>query len=158
MLEGILALPEHERTATSLYYIDGYSQNEIAAFLEIPAKTDKSRLYSSRKRLKERMVDMVESTMKSAPLPGRFSESVVRLVASDEDLAGAREFLASGYHGKRDPGVFDSVASAHEARVYVVQDGSPHAFSWGTIPGEMCSRWARFRGIATTATRRTGRN
>jgi len=120
VLDAIRALPDHERTVTSLYYIDGYSQNEIAVFLEVPVKTIKSRLYSSRKRLKERMFKMVESTIKSAPLSDAFSERVVRMVATRDDLDGARRLLASSYHGKRQPEMFSSVASAQEARVYVV--------------------------------------
>jgi RNA polymerase sigma factor (sigma-70 family) len=100
ILKAIRALPEHERTATSLYYINGYSQKEIADFLEVPEKTVKSRLHSSRKRLKERMIGMVDKTLKGSPLPDDFTEMVARKVASEADLEGARRYLAHSYTGK----------------------------------------------------------
>lgn len=53
-------LPEHERMVISLFHIAGYSQVEIAAFLEVPVTTVKKRLHDARKRLKERMMGMVE--------------------------------------------------------------------------------------------------
>jgi len=124
VLEAMRALPEHERAVTSLYYIDGYSQKEVAAFLEVPVKTVKSRLYSSRKRLKERVLTMVEKTMKSVPLPEAFPEEVVRIVAMPSDLDGARAFLASSYHQKRQPEMFASVAAAQEAGIYIVSDNN----------------------------------
>jgi RNA polymerase sigma factor (sigma-70 family) len=65
VLDAIRSLPEHERTVTALYYIDGYSQQEVADFLEIPATTVNSRLHSSRNRLKKRMMAMVADTLKS---------------------------------------------------------------------------------------------
>jgi RNA polymerase sigma factor (sigma-70 family) len=124
VLEAIQALPDHERTVTSLYYINGYSQKEIAEFLEVPAKTVKSRLYSSRKRLKERMSEIVGSTMKSVPLPDGFPETVVRIVATQRDLEGAEKLLATSYHHKREPKMFASIASAREAGIYIVSDNN----------------------------------
>ncbi|MBI1927955.1 sigma-70 family RNA polymerase sigma factor [Candidatus Poribacteria bacterium] len=67
VLAAIQALPEHERIATTLFYINGYSQNEIAEFLEVPQTTINSRLQSARRRLKatlsvERMIPMVKDT------------------------------------------------------------------------------------------------
>ncbi|MBI1930505.1 sigma-70 family RNA polymerase sigma factor, partial [Candidatus Poribacteria bacterium] len=60
---AIEALPESQRIATTLFYINGYSQNEIADFLEIPVATVKKRLQYSRKRLKERMLTMVQDNL-----------------------------------------------------------------------------------------------
>ncbi len=57
--ETIQDLPENERIVTMLFYINGYSQKEIGEFLEVPVTTIKKRLYNARKRLKRRMVDMV---------------------------------------------------------------------------------------------------
>jgi len=54
VLEATNALPQHERTAVSLFYINGYSQAEVGEFLDVPAKTVKSRLYSARGKLRER--------------------------------------------------------------------------------------------------------
>jgi RNA polymerase sigma factor (sigma-70 family) len=77
VLDAIRALPEHERTATTLFYINGYKQNEIADFLEVPVSTVKNRLHSSRKRLKERMMGMVSETLKGRAPDERFSQGVI---------------------------------------------------------------------------------
>ncbi len=120
VLEAIRALPEDERIVTTLFYINGYLQREIAEFLEVPATTVKNRLHASRKRLKERMIDMVDKTMKSFPLPGDFTEVVVRGVASEADLKGAEKLLGPGYHGRRAPESFKTVDAAQRANIYVV--------------------------------------
>ena len=61
--EAIWGLPEHERLVTALFYISDYSQNDIAAFLEVPLTTVKKRLYSARQRLRERMLHMVQDAL-----------------------------------------------------------------------------------------------
>ena len=65
VLRAIGSLPDHERTATTLYYINGYSQADIAGFLEVPVTTVKARLHAARKRLKGRMMAMVKETLES---------------------------------------------------------------------------------------------
>ena len=61
--QAVQSLPDHERMVVSLFYIGGRSQAEIGTFLEIPVSTVKNRLYSARKRLRERMVEMVEQML-----------------------------------------------------------------------------------------------
>ncbi len=80
VLEAIRVLPEHQRMATTLFYINGYSQKDIAEFLEVPVTTVKKRLYDSRKKLKERMIGMVDQTLKSFPLPDDFADVVKDLL------------------------------------------------------------------------------
>lgn len=48
-------LPEGERAVTELFYIVGYSQQEIAERLQLPLTTVKKRLQYARERLKETM-------------------------------------------------------------------------------------------------------
>lgn len=74
---AIHELPLKEREVTTLFYIDGYSQQEIADFLDVPAKTVKSRLYASRQRLKERILNMVQDELKTNPLPEGFSQQTL---------------------------------------------------------------------------------
>jgi RNA polymerase sigma factor (sigma-70 family) len=50
---GRLSLPE--RTVTQLYYLDEYSQQEIATLLQVPLTTVKKRLQYAREHLRERM-------------------------------------------------------------------------------------------------------
>lgn len=79
VLAAIRALPEKQRTTTTLFYINGYSQNDIAEFLEVPVTTVKKRLHDARTRLKERMIDMVEDEFKKHALPKEFTQRVVTL-------------------------------------------------------------------------------
>ena len=88
VLDVIRSLPETERTATTLFYINGYSQEEVADFLEVPVTTVDNRLRASRKRLKQRMMHMVEETLKSSAPDERFSRTVIDgLLARPRPLA-----------------------------------------------------------------------
>ena len=60
---AIRKLPDNERAVITLFYISGYSQNEVGAFLDIPARTVKSRLHTARTKLKERMIKMVQNNL-----------------------------------------------------------------------------------------------
>ena len=55
VLGAIQALPDHQRTTTQLFYVDGYSQKEVAEFMKVPVTTVKKRLYEARKRMKASM-------------------------------------------------------------------------------------------------------
>ena len=112
VLNAIRALPEDERLVTTLYYINGYSQKEVAQFLEVPTTTVNNRLHASRRRLKERMMEMVEETLKDASLADDFADVVVRMVASDGDLRRAVALMPSGS--------FESVAEAQTKEIFVV--------------------------------------
>jgi len=81
------ALPEHERAATALFYINGYSMAEVGQFLDVPVSTVKNRLHSARKRLKERMVGLVEETLKQNA-PGDDFSRRVRHVLEDVPQIG----------------------------------------------------------------------
>lgn len=82
VLAAIRSLSAQQREVTTLFYINGYSQSDIAEFLELPAGTVKSRLAASRTRLKERMLNMVENTLhKNAP-DERFSKKVIEELLS----------------------------------------------------------------------------
>ena len=63
VLAAIGELAEHERMVTLLFYIGDYAQNEIATFLELPLTTVKKRLFDARRKLRERMLDMVRETL-----------------------------------------------------------------------------------------------
>ena len=56
--QAVRALPEHERIVTELFYITGYSQQEIAEQLEVPLTTVKKRLQYAREHLRETMPTM----------------------------------------------------------------------------------------------------
>ena len=57
---ALTGLPDKERQVTTLFYISGYSMKEVSAFLDLPESTVTNRLRSTRKRLKERLLDMIK--------------------------------------------------------------------------------------------------
>ena len=89
VLAAVRALSEPQREVTSLFYINGYSQDEIAAFLELPVSTVKNRLHGARQRLRERMTNMVADELRSHPLPDDFRRRVLEeaFQAGDFDRA-----------------------------------------------------------------------
>jgi hypothetical protein len=62
--ESTKSLPEKERLATTLFYVNGYTQTDIGDFLEIPVSTVNKRLYTARQRLKESMVEVFKDNLK----------------------------------------------------------------------------------------------
>ncbi len=142
VLEAINSLPEHERTVVSLFYINGYSQAEVGEFLDVPAKTVKSRLHSARGKLRERMMDMVEETLKkSAPDDGFAKETIQKIVARAKELIGqgelkeAERILREGLKEEPDhPGALRELNRAlmwggvyNEARWELLPEISEHA-------------------------------
>ncbi len=86
VLRAISQLPAQEREVTTLFYINGYSQKDIADFLEVPVGTVKNRLTASRGRLKERMLNMVKDTLhKNAP-DERFDRKVIEQLLTRPNL------------------------------------------------------------------------
>jgi RNA polymerase sigma factor (sigma-70 family) len=63
VLAALHSLPEKERMVTTLFYINAYSQKEIASFLDVPVTTVDGRLRVSRKRMRERMLKMVSEEL-----------------------------------------------------------------------------------------------
>jgi RNA polymerase sigma factor (sigma-70 family) len=76
VMSSINALPENERTATTLFYIDGYSMAEVGEFLEVPVSTVKNNLYSARKRLKRRYMAMMKDNLRQHAPGDDFNERV----------------------------------------------------------------------------------
>ena len=82
MFEAVSQLPEHERAAMTLFYIGGYSMDEVATFLEVPVSTVKGRLHSARERLRTMLLDKVADDLR-ARRPSRnesFATTVVDLL------------------------------------------------------------------------------
>jgi RNA polymerase sigma-70 factor (ECF subfamily) len=50
---ALRSLPGDQRAILALHYVEGFGVNEIAAILEIPPGTVKSRLYYARNQLKQ---------------------------------------------------------------------------------------------------------
>lgn len=63
IMREIDALSEKNRMAATLYFINGYSHNEISEFLEVPITTVKSRIHESRQILKRRLITMAKEVL-----------------------------------------------------------------------------------------------
>lgn len=104
---SIDSLPAAQRSVLLLYYMNEYSQKEIASFLEIPLGTVKTRLHHARKQLKKRMRHLNDLSAQRPSRNNQFTEKVMRLfdAAKTGDIEGVRRLLgedgrlanASGY-------------------------------------------------------------
>jgi len=99
--EALSCLTSSSRETLLLFYVGGYSHQEIAEILEVPSTAVKSRLRNARARLRKELADeewlipMTEE-IRNEPLPADFSEQVVRRIlqaASDGDTAAVAELL-----------------------------------------------------------------
>jgi len=109
VLEAVALLPDRQREATVLYYINGYSQEEIAEFLEEPVTAVKKRLHDSRRKLRERMVEMVSDTLKQNAPDERFSQRVISRL-----LARPRPMEIEGHPVREVFGIIRSVLPGYE--------------------------------------------
>jgi RNA polymerase sigma-70 factor (ECF subfamily) len=74
VMTAVQALPEKEQVVTQLFYLNGYSQKEIARLLELPLTTVKKRLQYARRNLRGILVSMMdvfapEPDPKPVPVP-----------------------------------------------------------------------------------------
>jgi RNA polymerase sigma factor (sigma-70 family) len=79
VFEAVRQLPEHERSVMTLFYIGGYSMDEVATFLEVPVSTVKGRLHSARDRLRTMLLDTVADDLR-ARRPSRNESFETRVV------------------------------------------------------------------------------
>lgn len=80
VMTAIGRLSKTQRETTALFYIDGYSQEEIAGMQEVPIGTVKRRLHDARNRLREEMMDMVEEVLKDGAPKADFANRVFELL------------------------------------------------------------------------------
>ena len=72
VMTAVQALPEKEQIVTRMFYLNGYSQKEIARLLELPLTTVKKRLQYARRNLRGILVSMLDAFAPEpvpAPLP-----------------------------------------------------------------------------------------
>jgi RNA polymerase sigma factor (sigma-70 family) len=77
LLDMIWTLPENEREATILFYINMHSQKEISDFLNVPITTVKNRLRSARNQLKKGVVKMLNNNWEYGKLPESFAQRLL---------------------------------------------------------------------------------
>lgn len=90
------ALPEAQRAVILLFYMNDFRQHEIAAFLEIPLGTVKSRLHHARQAMKERMMVLSDLSGQRPSRDNQFTEQVMRFfdAAKSGDIDAVKRMLA----------------------------------------------------------------
>ncbi|MFC1601104.1 bifunctional nuclease domain-containing protein [Candidatus Sumerlaeota bacterium] len=81
VLAAIRALPDHERAAVTLFYINGYSQAEVGEFLEVPVSTVKNRLHSAREKLRQGTKAMAKNSLTQSKPGKEFARRVLKKIA-----------------------------------------------------------------------------
>lgn len=94
--QALATLPEAQRLVVTLCYIEGYSYQEIADFLEAPLSTVKKRLFDARRKLKGRMLHMVQEKLQQAK-PSQdveFAQKIQFFLAlRDQDLGAVKTLV-----------------------------------------------------------------
>ncbi len=94
VLAALDALPPAQREVTVLFYLGGYSQREVAAFLALPVSTVNNRLHAARQRLaillKGGVLPMAQDALKKNGLPDDFAQQVGRIIRAQGPIVEAR--------------------------------------------------------------------
>ena len=83
VMAAIARLPRKQRETVTLFYINGYSIQDISEMQDTPVGSIKRRLHDARGRLKEEMLEMVEDTLKSEAPAEDFGEKVFELLSRE---------------------------------------------------------------------------
>ena len=78
VLAALGTLGEEQQQLITLFYLEGLSQKEIAAFLDLAPQAVNQRLYRARNHLRKEMLTMVEETLGGRKLPDGFTDEVIR--------------------------------------------------------------------------------
>jgi RNA polymerase sigma factor (sigma-70 family) len=126
----ISELPDRERLVVILFYGTDYPLKDIAAFLEIPITTVKKRLYATRQRLKDELIDVMRDVLQEQrpSIIETFPARVRLLIAARRgDIDTVKEVLARNpillnmkmehneARGQRVPPVLPGITALHEA-------------------------------------------
>jgi len=76
VLAAIGRLTPPQRETTALFYVNGYSVEEVARMQEVPVGTVKRRLHDARENLKEEMAEMVQDVLKAGAPTDDFNRRV----------------------------------------------------------------------------------
>lgn len=111
--KAVQGLPEGERAVTEMFYIVGYSQQEIAEQLHLPLTTVKKRLQYARERLKETMSEQVVAAL-------RLDHDLERFMGTPP--VGMMPILPYGYAAGYDDVSSESAAEQFEDLIAFLQE------------------------------------
>ncbi len=92
LVDLLRGLPEGQQVVLTLFYLGGQSHREIAAFLDLPVSTVKSRLHQGRSRIKER-INIMENDMLQEQRPSRDDAFIGQV---NQNIAQAVAGVAAG--------------------------------------------------------------
>ena len=78
VLTALGTLSDEQQQLITLFYLEGLSQKEIAAFLDLAPQAVNQRLYRARNQLRKEMLNMVEEILGGRKLPDGFTDEVIR--------------------------------------------------------------------------------
>jgi RNA polymerase sigma factor (sigma-70 family) len=84
VMAAISRLPLKQRETLTLFYVNGYSVQDIAMMADAPVSSVKRRLHDARKSLRKEMLNMVEDRLKAEVPKEDFAQKVFALVARPE--------------------------------------------------------------------------
>jgi RNA polymerase sigma-70 factor (ECF subfamily) len=121
--QALTKLDEPSRLTVTLFYIHSHSMKDIAAFLDEPVSTIKSRLRNARTKLRKQMEELLDSNSGQTGLSVDFAEEVVRIIeavkSGDEEAARALLLADPKLVGAREE------ASTHTALHIAAESGNP---------------------------------
>ncbi len=80
VMVALQRLSEIQRETATLFYINGYSVDDISRFTDRPTGTVKRRLHDARQNLRKELVDMVEQGLKQSRPDKAFTDRVLRRI------------------------------------------------------------------------------
>jgi len=86
VLDAVDSLQEPDRTAISLFYMDGLTYREISDFLGVSVSAIQSRLHRARKKLKGELLDMVQEAFADNRIGDDFTQKVLRSISTFSEI------------------------------------------------------------------------
>lgn len=123
----VQSLSAPQRSVILLYYINEYTQKEIASFLEIPIGTVKTRLHHARKQLRLRMSDLSHLSSHRPSQDDVFTKNVMQLFEATKanDVSRVKDLLSGN----------DSLAQASGMVQTAVWGSDAHALHVAVMHG-----------------------
>ncbi len=86
VFEAVNSLPELDKTAITLFYMDGLTYREISEFLDVSVSLIKSRLHRAKKKLKGELFNMVQDTFANNRLGDEFAQKVLQSISTFNEI------------------------------------------------------------------------
>jgi len=86
ILAAVNSLPDLDRAAIALFYMDGLTYQDISQFLGVSVSSIKSRLHRAKKRLKGELLNMVQETFANNRLGDEFPQKVLQSISDFNEI------------------------------------------------------------------------